>query len=205
MKQHLPTFNIILNSLIINYNYLRNGVVYGVFFILWAMLFVSCSNRQVLPPLKETFSKRDKNPFGSYVFYNQLKQLFYNNELNTKKQNFETAWQDISDTASIYILISKNLFLSEAGQKAMLNYVNDGNSLFISSEYIDNNLLDSLAVTFRGGHSQGRERSSRAWASRRSANQPLKTRRSELSKGRSFAAVARSPLASKRCMTDGMK
>jgi hypothetical protein len=110
-----------------------------------AMLFVSCSSkRSVLPPLKETFSKRDKNPFGSYVFYDQLGQLFYNNELHTKKQNFETVWQNISDTASIYILISKNLFLSDAGQKAMLDYVSEGNSLFISSENIDDGLLDTL-------------------------------------------------------------
>ena len=109
------------------------------------MFFASCGSRQpVLPPLKETFSKRDKNPFGSYVFYNQLKQLYYNNEINTEKQNFETVWQNISDTAAVYILISKNLFLSEAGQRSMLQYVNDGNSLFISSENIDGSLLDSL-------------------------------------------------------------
>ncbi len=119
--------------------------LYCCILLLLALFFASCGKKQlVLPPLKETFSKRDKNPFGSYVFYNQLKQLYYNNEINTEKQNFETVWQNISDTAAVYILISKNLFLSQAGQRSMLQYVNEGNSLFISSENIDGSLLDSL-------------------------------------------------------------
>lgn len=124
---------------------MRKTILYCTFFLLLAIVFASCNiQKPVVPPLKETFAKKDKNPFGSYVFYNQLKQVFYQNELNSKKENFETVWRQISDTASVYILISKNVFLSEAGQKAMLDYVNDGNCLFISSENIDSSLLDSL-------------------------------------------------------------
>lgn len=124
---------------------MRSINLYGLFLLLLIILFSACGIKQpAIPTLKETFSKKDKNPFGSYVFYNQIKQLFYNNELNIKKENFETVWQNIADTASIYILVSKNLFLSEAGHIAMLNYVNNGNTLFISSENIDSTLLDSL-------------------------------------------------------------
>ena len=120
-------------------------LLYYPFFLLMALPFASCNfNKQALPSLKETFSKKDKNPFGGYVFYNQLQQIFYHNDLHTEKQNFETVWQNISDTAALYISISKNLYLSEAAQKAMLNYVNRGNTLFISSENIDSSLLDFL-------------------------------------------------------------
>lgn len=131
---------------------MRNIILYSVVFLLLAILCTSCNNpKPLLPPLKETFAKKDKNPFGSYIFHNQLKQLFYQNELNTKKDNFETVWRQISDTASLYVIISKNVFLSEAGQKAMLDYVNDGNSLFISSENIDSSLLDSLRCKVNQG------------------------------------------------------
>lgn len=124
---------------------MKNFVLYALLLLLVITLCTSCNVQQpVIPSLKETFSKKDKNPFGSYVFYSQVKQLFYNNELHSKNENFETVWQNIADTASIYISVSKNLFLSEAGQKAMLSYVNNGNSLFISSENIDSSLLDSL-------------------------------------------------------------
>ena len=124
---------------------MRSATSYCIYFLLLAILCTSCSIQQpVLPPLKETFSKKDTNPFGSYVFYYQLEQLFNHNQLHSKKENFETVWQNISDTGSLYICISKNLFLSEAGEKAMLSYVSNGNSLFISSENIDSTLLDTL-------------------------------------------------------------
>ncbi len=124
---------------------MRSITLYGAFLLLLVILCASCKVQPpVIPSLKESFSKKDKNPFGTYVFYNQLKQLFYHNELHTKRENFENVWQNISDTASIYISVSKNLFLSEAGQKAMLSYVNNGNTMFISSENIDSSLLDSL-------------------------------------------------------------
>jgi hypothetical protein len=134
-----------LNSSITSFKYLKNLLLYNTFFLLTGLLFTSCGNqKKPLPPLKETYAKKDKNPFGSYVFYNQLRHVFYHNEINSRKENFETVWRQISDTASVYVLISKNLFLSAAGQKAMLDYVNDGNTLFISSENIDSSLLDSL-------------------------------------------------------------
>ena len=119
--------------------------LYSPFLLLLVILCASCGVKQpVLPSLKETFSKKDKKPFGSYVFYNQVKQSFYQNELLSKNENFETLWQNISDTASVYISVSRNLFLTEAGLKAMLSYVNSGNTLFISSTNIDSSLLDSL-------------------------------------------------------------
>lgn len=105
----------------------------------------SCNFRQrALPDLKETFSKKDKNPFGGYVFFNQLQQIFYRNNIYVEKQHFEGSWQGISDTASLYIVVSKNLYLTEEAQKTMLGYAASGNTLFISSENIDSTLMDSL-------------------------------------------------------------
>ena len=115
------------------------------------MVCVACQQKQSLPSLKETFSKKDKNPFGGYVFYDQVDLLFNHNVLHTEKENFETVWQNISDTSSLYISISKNLFLTKADEKAMLSFVESGNTLYISSQHIDSTLLDSLGckVAFR--------------------------------------------------------
>ncbi len=110
-----------------------------------ACSFTSCNFRRgVLPDLKETFSKKDKNPFGGYVFFSQLQQIFYRNNIYVEQQHFESTWQGIADTASLYIAVSKNLFLTEEAQKAMLSYAYSGNTLFISSENIDSTLMDSL-------------------------------------------------------------
>jgi hypothetical protein len=97
--------------------------------------------------LKETYSQQDKNPFGSYVLHNQLEQLYYHNTLLTINEQFENTWHNISDTASVYISISKYLFLSNRDLAGMLAYVNNGNSLFLSSEYMDQRLLDTLGLS----------------------------------------------------------
>jgi hypothetical protein len=102
-----------------------------------------------MPSLVETFSQKDKNPFGAFVLHHQLGQLYYHNTIRDMRGDFENTWRDISDTGSLYINISKNLFLSKADLDAMLAYVYYGNSLFISSNNIDGKLLDTLGCDVR--------------------------------------------------------
>jgi hypothetical protein len=105
----------------------------------------SCASRgDNLPSLRESYSQKDNNPFGSFVFHNQLKQLYYHNNIISLNRSFDNTWREIADTASVYVNISKNLLLSKADLEGMLAYVESGNSLFISSDHIDEHLLDTL-------------------------------------------------------------
>ena len=126
---------------------MRYSFIYCTLIILTSVTYLSCNQRPGIPSLRETFSKKDKGPFGSYVLYDQMELLYNRNIVRDKKENFEAVWQSISDTGSLYISVSKNLFLSEADKKAMLSYADNGNSLFISSQHIDTILLDSLGCT----------------------------------------------------------
>jgi hypothetical protein len=114
--------------------------------VLLVTLFISScfSKENKLPPLKESYSQKDKNPFGVLVFYNQLQQLYTHNTIRSLKNNFNITWRDISDTGSLYVTISQNLFLSKLDLEAVLAYVESGNTLFISSNNIDQQLLDTL-------------------------------------------------------------
>ena len=98
-----------------------------------------------LPPLRETFSRYDNDPFGAAVFHNQIGQRFSHNTINHTTDNFAKTWSLLTDTGSLYICISKHLYLSPSDKDAMLNYVNAGNSMFISCEDIDSTLLNELA------------------------------------------------------------
>lgn len=111
--------------------------------MVFIILLSSCSDNK-LPDLRETYSKNDRNPFGAYVLRNQLAQLYYQNTIRNKSQDFKKSWAEMSDTSSLYVNVSKNLILSVAEVDAMLYFVSNGNSLFISSENIDKKLLDSL-------------------------------------------------------------
>jgi hypothetical protein len=108
------------------------------------MILISCTNKNALPSFRESFSKNDRNPFGTYVAYKEVLHLFAGDSVTTEKKNFKEVWSDIIDTGALYIIISKHLYLSVAERNAMLAYASSGNSLFISSEYIDPQLLDTV-------------------------------------------------------------
>ncbi|MEO6723618.1 MAG: DUF4350 domain-containing protein [Ferruginibacter sp.] len=126
---------------------MKKIVLYIGCILLFGTFLPSCKKGVELPPLDETFSKKDKNPFGSFVLHQQLEQMYYHNTLRDIRTNFETTWREINDTAAIYINVSKNLFLTRPELAAMLAFVHSGNTLFISSDRIDKKLLDTLGCS----------------------------------------------------------
>lgn len=101
-----------------------------------------------LPPLRETYRKSDKQPFGSYIAYDYLKNLYRDQKIENITDPFNNFWNEINyldnEQQSLFILIAKNLVLDYDEVRAMLEYVKDGNDLFISADYIDSRLLENI-------------------------------------------------------------
>lgn len=97
-----------------------------------------------MPDLRESYSKRDKNPFGTYIAYHQVEQMFNKNTIRDIKRSFTETWTDISDKEALYICITKSLYLNEEEATAMLQFVEKGNDLFISASYFDHNLMKRI-------------------------------------------------------------
>ncbi|MBL0184016.1 MAG: hypothetical protein IPP96_17730 [Chitinophagaceae bacterium] len=125
---------------------MKRTITYLFFMAVLAVLISSCgaSKEPGLPDMRETFSKKDKNPFGANIAYRQVQSLFPANSIRDIKQPFSKTWKDISDTASLYVCISSALFVDEEEATAMIEYVNHGNDLFISAGYIDELLQEKL-------------------------------------------------------------
>lgn len=109
---------------------------------------VSCSsNKTSLPSLRQTFYKDDIIPFGTKVAYNLVQQVYPQNQI----QDLETEEQlsDFSDedTGFLYICIASNVFPSKEAAGSILDYLNAGNTYFISAENISAELLDTLGVS----------------------------------------------------------
>ena len=112
-----------------------------------AYCFAGCKQQQTaMPSLEESFSKVDKKPFGTYVAYHQVENMFSRNTVRSKTQAFNKTWNDISDTASLYICMSSGLYVNEDEISAMMGYVNAGNDLFIAANYIDEALLKEIGA-----------------------------------------------------------
>ena len=108
------------------------------------VLLAGCSDDggNKMPSLDESYSKNDKKPFGANIAYRQVEAMYDANVIQEKKKDFQDTWENISDTGSLYICLAPKLFLSEEEVSAMMEYVEAGNSLFISSALIDQQLLD---------------------------------------------------------------
>lgn len=123
---------------------MQRSITYCLVGLFISMLVLSCTKQNDIPSLRESFSKKDKNPFGTYVAYKEILHMFGGDTVRTETRNFQAANLEIYDTASLYIIICKNLYLTDEERDAMLSYVDAGNSLFIASENIDKQLLDTL-------------------------------------------------------------
>ncbi|HEV8084487.1 MAG TPA: DUF4350 domain-containing protein [Chitinophagaceae bacterium] len=125
--------------------------IYRLFFI---TVFLSCtgcrnSGKRALPPLNENYRKTDKQPFGTFVAYNQFRHLFGDRYVEDITEPFDELWKNIKSYStgkkySLYFLVAKNLVLNYSEVKAFLDYVKAGNDLFISADYVDNRLLENI-------------------------------------------------------------
>ncbi|HMU10731.1 MAG TPA: DUF4350 domain-containing protein [Ferruginibacter sp.] len=97
-----------------------------------------------MPALKETFSKKDNNPFGASIAYRQVEALYTANTVRNIRQPFSKTWKEISDTAALYVCISQALLVDEEEADAMLEFVSQGNDLFIAAGYIDEILQEKI-------------------------------------------------------------
>ena len=128
-------------------------------YILCVMLVTSAGSgcifrsRNNLPPLTESYRKTDKLPFGSFIAYKGFESEFKSYWINTMNEPFDRSWLEMkSDSGfeskySLYFLVAKNLVLSEEEANAMMQFVEAGNDLFVSAEYVDIKLQKALHCT----------------------------------------------------------
>ena len=119
--------------------------------ILVSFIISGCKQQQKprLPSLNETFKKDDKIPFGSYVAYNHFKKLFDDRYVEINEKPFDEAWEVMeeysNDTAYyLYVLITKNLAVTQNEADAILGFVKEGNDMFIAADYISDELLSKI-------------------------------------------------------------
>lgn len=113
------------------------------------VLFCSCfkSNRGVrIPRLDPKYGYKDKEPMGGYVAYHYLNSLFNYGVTDVINKPFSKLRYEINYDKSLYIIVAKAVFVNKDDLESMMNYVGNGNTLFISAEYIDEKLIDTLGA-----------------------------------------------------------
>ncbi len=119
-------------------------------FVAICLTVVSCGSQNdagKLPDMNRTYSKRSKKPFGAFTAFQMLKEKYNSHTIETVTKNFDdNSISSYNNVKGLYVIISKMVLLSEKDKEAMLQYVSNGNQLFIAAEYIDETLFEELGI-----------------------------------------------------------
>jgi hypothetical protein len=91
-----------------------------------------------------TLSKDDKDPYGGYILYQQLKDIFPRAEIKSYRLPVYNQVNNFTSTNTAYFLIDPSLQLSSTDINELLNYVVTGNYVFLSAESFGQTLMDTL-------------------------------------------------------------
>ena len=124
-----------------------------VFIIVFIVLLILYVVGQLNAPKKfdwsATLRNNDKNPFGAVVLYNSLNQLFPKVPVNSSRVPAYNLLQDQEETKSAYIFIAPEFDPAEADVEELLQYVKNGNTVFIAAFDIEEKFLDSLGLNMK--------------------------------------------------------
>ncbi len=103
-----------------------------------------------------TLWRKDKMPYGTYYAYENLKYIFPEANITINKSS-PSKYAEFDPTAyatgnsslkskKAYVIISPRIIPDEQEINAMMNFVGDGNYIFMSSFYFGDSLLKSLNI-----------------------------------------------------------
>ena len=83
----------------------------------------------------ETLSSKDKIPFGTYVLYDRLKDLFPGAHITPFRQAVYNVIAEDSVKQASYIIICSGIELSKPDYTELTKYIKEGNDVFIAAQY----------------------------------------------------------------------
>jgi hypothetical protein len=120
---------------------------YGVLLII---IFTVCVVAEYYSPQpinwNRTFSKKDKIPYGSFIVYDYLSDIFPGKNVKETRLPIYNTLNDSNNVHSNYIIVNAEFTPDTIETKKLLEYVNSGNNVFIAAEYFDGPIADSLKV-----------------------------------------------------------
>jgi hypothetical protein len=120
------------------------------FIILFSLVFVLYIIAELNKPKQldwtVTLSKNDKNPFGGYVVYEQLENIFPSVRLQSYRMPLYDQLNNVEEQNTAYLILSPDFKPSQADFDEMKKYVAQGNYVMISAANFAKSFLDSFKL-----------------------------------------------------------
>ena len=114
-------------------------------FVLVLALYVAAEmNRPKPVNWAVNLSKDEKSPYGSYILYQQLKDIFPHAVINAYRQPVYNQINNFTASNTAYLLVEPALEISKDDLNELLNYVVAGNYVFIAAGNFSKALMDTL-------------------------------------------------------------
>ncbi len=112
-----------------------------------------------------TYSSKDKIPLGTYILSKEISRLFPDKNLKIVEETPASYLnnQENEESNSLYFIINQDSHLSETDSKALLNFVKNGNDVFIVSLSPPKQILDSLKTEVKTSYYVLKEDFSNVW------------------------------------------
>jgi len=114
--------------------------------LLLALYFIAQYTKPPVINWSTTYLPEDKNPFGTYILRNHLKDIFPKSEQKVYKTDIYTTLKKAPKAHSNYFIITSILKLEKLDFVAMRKYMEAGNHIFIAAFQMDGALADSLKI-----------------------------------------------------------
>jgi len=129
-------------------------VAYKYLFLLLVILsMIACNTGRKKMNNRVTLWRKDKIPYGTYIAYENLKYIFPNADISINKNspvtfniNYVSAGTESNNRKKAYIIIAPRMMPDKFEINALMNFVGEGNQLFISSFYMGDSLLSHLKI-----------------------------------------------------------
>lgn len=109
------------------------------------MLAIGCKGRMSMPDMSETYGRKDSRPFGGQIAWRLLQHAYPSVRIEENRKPFAQAYQKtLKDSNSLYVCISNQFLSEDEDVSAILDYVYDGNTFFLSSAKMDSSLLNKI-------------------------------------------------------------
>jgi len=122
-------------------------ILLGVFIVLLGLMVYAEATKR--PPVNwfPSYSQLDKIPLGTFVLHDMLQESLGNRFADVQKPPFEQLKD--STFQGTYLFVNDRIDFDEIERNALLDWVKQGNTVFIAANTIGNKLKDTLQLVIR--------------------------------------------------------
>jgi hypothetical protein len=123
---------------------------YRSFIIIFSALFILYIIAEINKPKPVdwtvTLSQADKNPYGGFIVYNQLKHIFPKARIQSNRTSVYQQINNSAETNTAYFIMAAEYRPASTTTAELKNYVSKGNYVFVSADWLYTPFLDSFGL-----------------------------------------------------------